>query len=78
MLQAPDVLHAPLLPAVKEAVYTYNRVFLYLLASIKLISSLIWIFSIVVFSAVVLLSNFKLDIDPGFDVHIFAKAQDWL
>jgi putative membrane protein len=35
---------------------------------------LIGIFSIIVFSAVVLLSRFKLQIDLGFDVHIFAKA----
>jgi putative membrane protein len=35
---------------------------------------LIWLFSAIVFSAVVLLSNFKLNINLGFDVHIFAKA----
>jgi putative membrane protein len=29
-------------------------------------------FSIVIFSAIMLLSRVKLDIDPGFDVHIFA------
>ncbi len=40
----------------------------------KKAKQLIWIFSIVVFSAVVLLSNFKLDIHLGFDVHIFAEA----
>lgn len=34
---------------------------------------LIWIFSIVVFAAVALLSRIKLNIHPGFDVHIFAK-----
>lgn len=38
----------------------------------KKAKQLIWLFSAVVFSAVVLLSNFKLDIHPGFDVHIFA------
>ena len=38
----------------------------------KKAKQLIWVFSAVVFSAVVLLSNFKLDIHPGFDVHIFA------
>jgi putative membrane protein len=35
---------------------------------------LIFIFSIVVFAAVVLLSRVKLDVDLGFDVHLFAKA----
>lgn len=34
---------------------------------------LIGIFSVVVFGAVVALGNFKLNIQPGFDVHIFAK-----
>ncbi len=38
----------------------------------KKAKQLIWVFSAVVFSAVVLLSNFKLDIHPGFNVHIFA------
>ncbi|MDB5193951.1 MAG: hypothetical protein JWQ96_3514 [Segetibacter sp.] len=33
----------------------------------------IGIFSVVVFGVVVALSKFKLDVDPGFDVHIFAK-----
>lgn len=33
---------------------------------------LIITFSLVVFSAVVLLSRVKLDVDPGFDVHLFA------
>lgn len=31
-------------------------------------------FSLVVFTAVVLLGRIKLDLDPGFDVHIFAAA----
>ena len=44
----------------------------------KKAKQLIWIFSIVVFSAVVLLSNFKLNVDPGFDVHIFAKANAFI
>jgi putative membrane protein len=35
---------------------------------------LIFIFSIVVFAAVVLLSRVKLDVDLGFDVHLFARA----
>lgn len=34
----------------------------------------IWIVSVVVFAAVAFLSKFKLDIDPGFDPHLFAKA----
>lgn len=34
---------------------------------------LIWIFSIIVFSAVVALGAIKLKIDVGFDVHVFAK-----
>lgn len=33
---------------------------------------LIGVFSVVVFTAVVLLGRFKLNIDPGFNVHIFA------
>ena len=35
---------------------------------------LIGIFSVVVFTAVVLLSRFKLEVDLGFDVHIFAAV----
>lgn len=35
---------------------------------------LIGVFSFVVFAAVVLLSRIKLDVDLGFDVHIFAAA----
>jgi putative membrane protein len=35
---------------------------------------LIGVFSFVVFAAVVLLSRFKLTVDLGFDVHIFARA----
>jgi len=34
---------------------------------------LIGVFSVVVFGAIVALGNFKLHIQPGFDVHIFAK-----
>lgn len=40
----------------------------------KKAKQLIWIFSAVVFSAVVLLGNYKLNLNLGFDVHIFAKA----
>lgn len=35
---------------------------------------LILIFSVIVFSAVVLLSRIKLDVNLGFDVHVFAKV----
>jgi putative membrane protein len=35
---------------------------------------LIGIFSVVVFGIIVLLGNFQLKVDLGFDVHIFAKA----
>jgi putative membrane protein len=35
---------------------------------------LIWAASVVVFAAVALLSKIKLDINLGFDVHVFAKA----
>jgi len=35
---------------------------------------LIYILSFVVFAAVVFLSKYKLDVDLGFDVHVFAKA----
>lgn len=34
----------------------------------------IYVVSLVVFAAVALLSKFKLDINPGFDVHVFAMA----
>jgi putative membrane protein len=35
---------------------------------------LIFTFSIIVFTAIVLLSRFKLNVDLGFDVHVFAVA----
>ncbi|MBC7887940.1 MAG: DUF420 domain-containing protein [Ferruginibacter sp.] len=35
---------------------------------------LIWMVSIVVFAAVAFLSKYKLEIDPGFDPHLFAKV----
>jgi putative membrane protein len=35
---------------------------------------IIWIFSIVVFALVVLLGRYKLNVNLGFDVHIFATA----
>ena len=34
----------------------------------------IYTISVVVFAAVVVLSKYKLNINPGFDVHVFAKA----
>ena len=39
---------------------------------------LIWIFSIVVFTAVVMLGNFKLNIQSGFDVHVFAQVNAFI
>jgi putative membrane protein len=34
---------------------------------------IIWIVSIIVFAAVAFLAKFKLNIDLGFNVHVFAK-----
>lgn len=39
----------------------------------KKAKAIIWIVSLVVFAAVAFLAKFKLDIDPGFNVHVFAK-----
>lgn len=39
---------------------------------------LILVFSFVVFAAVVLLSRVKLDVDLGFDVHVFAKLNAFI
>lgn len=39
---------------------------------------LIGIFSVVVFVVVLILGSVKLDIDPGFDVHIFAKINAFI
>ena len=39
---------------------------------------LISVFSIVVFSAIVLLSRYKLEVDLGFNVHIFATANAFI
>ena len=41
-------------------------------------SVLIIAFSIVVFAAIILLSRVKLNIDPGFDVHLFAMANAFI
>jgi len=40
----------------------------------KLASRLVWLFSFIVFTAVVILGRVKLDVDLGFDVHVFALA----
>jgi putative membrane protein len=40
----------------------------------KKAKTLIFIFSAIVFTAVVILSRVKLNVDLGFDVHLFAKA----
>jgi putative membrane protein len=40
----------------------------------KKAKSIIWIVSVVVFAAVAFLSKFKLNIDLGFNAHIFAQA----
>jgi putative membrane protein len=39
----------------------------------KLASRLIWLFSLIVFTAVVVLGRVKLTVDLGFDVHVFAR-----
>ncbi|CAN5678742.1 DUF420 domain-containing protein [soil metagenome] len=44
----------------------------------KKAKQLIWVFSVVVFLAIILLSNLKLNVDLGFDVHIFAKANAFI
>lgn len=44
----------------------------------KKAKQLIWVFSVTVFTAVVLLSNFKLNINLGFDVHIFAQINAFI
>lgn len=44
----------------------------------KKAKQLIWIFSAVVFFAVILLGNIKLNIGLGFNVHIFAKANAFI
>ena len=41
-------------------------------------SVLIIIFSIIVFTAVVLLSRVKLELDLGFDIHLFALLNAWI
>jgi putative membrane protein len=38
----------------------------------KLARTVILVFSIIVFAVIVALSRIKLDVDPGFDVHLFA------
>jgi len=50
----------------------------FILKNDKLAKWLIGIFSVVVFTVVVLLSKFKLDVDLGFDVHLFAMANAFI
>ena len=40
----------------------------------KLAKIIIWTVSVIIFSAVVILDRLTLDLEPGFDVHLFAKA----
>jgi len=40
----------------------------------RLANVLIGVFSVVVFAVVVVLGRYKLDLDLGFDVHIFAQV----
>lgn len=40
----------------------------------KLATRLIWLFSFIVFTAVAILGRVKLEVDLGFDVHVFALA----
>ncbi len=44
----------------------------------KLANQLIWVFSFVVFTAVVLLSKFKLTVNLGFNVHFFATLNAFI
>jgi putative membrane protein len=46
----------------------------YLEKNDKKAKRLIYTVSVVVFAAVVFLSKYKLNVDTGFDVHVFAKA----
>lgn len=44
----------------------------------KLASRLIWTFSVIVFVAVLLLGRVKLEVDLGFDVHLFATINAFI
>ena len=44
----------------------------------KMAKQLIWVFSFVVFTAVVLLSKFKLSVNLGFNVHFFATLNAFI
>lgn len=44
----------------------------------KLASRLIWAFSIIVFAAVILLGRVTVNLDLGFDVHVFARINAWI
>jgi len=56
-----------------SAHFTTNMIEATIIKNDKKAYWLIGIFSVVVFSAVVALGSFKLDIQAGFDIHIFAK-----
>jgi putative membrane protein len=38
----------------------------------------IWIFSVIIFFTITLLAGVKLEVNPGFDVHLFAKANAFI
>lgn len=44
----------------------------------KKAKTLIWLFSFVVFTAVVILGRVKLEVDLGFDVHVFAQINAFI
>lgn len=44
----------------------------------KKAKQLIWVFSVVVFAAVILLGNIKVEANLGFDIHIFATANAFI
>src|SRR5688500_12100658 len=44
----------------------------------KLAKSVIWIFSLVIFLTITALGRIKIDVDLGFDSHLFAKANAFI
>jgi putative membrane protein len=44
----------------------------------KLAKSLIWIFSLVIFFTITVLGRVKINVDLGFDTHLFAKANAFI
>lgn len=44
----------------------------------KKAKQLIWVFSVVVFAAVILLGNIKVEANLGFDIHVFATANAFI